>query len=77
MRLATKEEAQALHNLYTVITEIITTVPLDRQTIVSVLLKITASIALAEDWDREELLQAFGYTYDMEKFLNPTSKEKH
>ena len=77
MRVASKEEARAVHDLYTVMAEVITTVPLDRQMIVSVLLKITASIALAEGWDKDELLQAFGYTYDMEKFLTPTSKEKH
>ena len=77
MRVASKEEARAVHDLYTVMAEVITTVPLDRQMIVSVLLKITASIALAEGWDKDELLQSFGYTYDLEKFLTPTSKEKH
>ena len=77
MRVASKEDARAVHDLYEVMIEVITAVPLDRQMIVSVLLKITASIAIAEDWDKEDLLQAFGYTFDMEKFLNPTSKEKH
>jgi hypothetical protein len=77
MRVASKEDTRAVHDLYTVMAEVITTAPLDRQMIVSVLLKITASIALAEGWDKDELLQAFGYTYDLEKFLTPTSKEKH
>ena len=77
MRVASKEDARAVHALYEAMTEVVTTVPLDRQMVVSVLLKLTACIAIAEDWDKDDLLQAFGYTYDMEKFLNPTSKEKH
>jgi hypothetical protein len=77
MRVSTGEEARAVHALYESLTDVVTSVPLDRHVIVSVLLKITASIALAEDWDRDELLHAFSYTYDMEKFLNPTSQERH
>lgn len=77
MRVTTSQEASAVHALYGTIAEMVSDSPLNRQLIVSVFLKITASIALAEEWDREELLQAFGVTYDMEKFLTPTSKEKH
>jgi hypothetical protein len=77
MRVTTGEEARAVHALYEAMTDVVISVQLDRHVIVSVLLKITASIALAEDWDRDELLQALSYTYDMEKFLNPTSQEKH
>jgi thiamine phosphate synthase YjbQ (UPF0047 family) len=77
MRVTTSEEAIAVHDLYRVIAEMVSDSPLDNQMVVSVLLKITASIALAEEWDRDELLQAFAVTYDMEKFLNPTSKERH
>jgi hypothetical protein len=77
MRVTTAQEANALHALYGTIAEMVSDSPLNRQLIVSVLLKVTAAIALAEDWDREELLQAFGVTYDMEKFLTPNSKERH
>ena len=77
MKIATGAEARAVHDLFEIMTGIVTTVPLDRHVIVSVLLKITASIAIGEGWDREELLQALGYTYDMEKFLTPASKDRH
>jgi hypothetical protein len=77
MRVTTSEEASAVHALYGTIAEMVSDSPLNRQMIVSVLLKITASIALAEEWKKDELLQAFGVTYDMEKFLTPTSKERH
>jgi len=77
MRITTSEEAFAVHNLYEIIIETVVDYPLSREMVMSVLLKIAASIALAEKWDRDELLQAFGVTYDMEKFLAPTSKERH
>ena len=77
MRVATKDEAAAVYALYEAMTDVVTTTELERQMIVSVLLKITATLALAEKWSRDELLNAFGYTYDMEKFLTPSSKEKH
>jgi hypothetical protein len=77
MRITTSEEAFAVHNLYEIIIETVVDYPLSREMVMSVLLKIAASIALAEKWDRDELLQAFGVTYDMEKFLTPTSKERH
>jgi hypothetical protein len=38
---------------------------------------VVAVVALHENWDRDELLMALKYTYDLEKFMNPTSKEKH
>ena len=77
MRVADTNEALAVHDLYQAITDVVINVPLERHVVVSVLLKITASLALAEEWDQDELLQAFAYTYDMEKFLNPTSQERH
>ena len=77
MRVTTAAEANALHALYGTIAEMVSDSPLNRQLIVSVLLKVTASIALSEEWDKDELLQAFVITYDMEKFLTPTSKERH
>jgi hypothetical protein len=77
MRLANEDEARAVHELYESLVETMSLTKLDHQLIVSVLLKITASLALSEEWDREELLQAFAYTYEMEKFLTPVSKERH
>jgi len=77
MRITTSEEAIAVHALYERIIETVVDSPLNREMIMSVLLKIAASIALAEEWKKDELLQAFGVTYDMEKFLTPTSKERH
>jgi hypothetical protein len=77
MRVVTGEEASLMHDLYREITDSVIATDLDNRTIVSVLLKITACLALAEQWDREELMHALGHTYDMEKFLNPTLKEKH
>jgi hypothetical protein len=77
MRVTTSNEAIVIHALYEAIVEAVVESPLNREMIMSVLLKIAASIALAEKWDRDELLQAFGHTYDMEKFLHPTPKERH
>jgi hypothetical protein len=77
MRVANADEALAVHDLYETFIEAMNLSPLDHQMILSVLLKIAASVALAEQWDREQLLQAFTYTYEMEKFLTPSSKERH
>jgi len=77
MRVATEDEARAVHDFYNSIVDLFNLTELDHQMILSVLLKLTASLALSKEWDREELLQAFAYTYDMEKFLTPSSKEKH
>lgn len=77
MRVTTGAEARIIHEFYEAMTDVVTTTDLERHVIVSVLIKIVALLALSEDWPKDELLEAFAYTYDMEKFLNPTSRERH
>jgi hypothetical protein len=77
MKVTIGKEASDIHSLYQAVTEVLLEAPIDRNMIMSVMLKIVALIAISEEWDKDEILQAFGYTYDMERFLHPTSKERH
>jgi hypothetical protein len=77
MKVVSGKESTAIHKLYESMTDVLLNAPVDSNMALSVLLKVVALVALHEEWDRNELLQALAYTYDLEKFMNPTSKEKH
>jgi len=77
MKIVKDEESKDIHNLYETVTNALLDAPVDSNMAISVMLKVVSMIAVHQEWDRDELLQALAYTYDLEKFMNPTSKEKH
>jgi len=77
MRVATEDEARALYDLHNSIVDLFNRTELDHQMMMSVLLKITASLALYQEWNQEQLWQALAYAYEHEKFSTPSTKERH
>jgi hypothetical protein len=77
MKVVSGKESTAIHKLYESMTDVLLNAPVDSNVAISVLLKVVSMVAVHQEWDKDELLQALAYTYDLEKFMNPTSKEKH
>ena len=77
MKIVQGEESKDIHNLYESVTNALLNAPVDSNMAISVMLKVVSMIAVHQEWDKNELMQALSYTYDLEKFMNPTSKERH
>jgi hypothetical protein len=77
MKIVQGEESKDIHNLYESVTNALLNAPVDSNMAISVMLKVISMVAVHQEWDKNELIQALSYTYDLEKFMNPTSKERH
>jgi hypothetical protein len=77
MKVIQGEESSEIHKLYVTVTHALLDSPVDSNMAMSVMLKVVAVIAVHQEWDIDQLTQALEYTYNVEKFMNPTYKEKH
>ena len=77
VRQLNEEEVKRLTASYTEIVEVMQRSELDPESMLGVLFKAAVCLAIHEDYDRDDLLSAVAATYDMERFMRPSSDEVH
>lgn len=50
---------------------------LDAESLLGILFKAAMGLAVSAEYDREEVLAVVAATYDMERFMRPSSDEVH
>jgi hypothetical protein len=72
-----EEEVKRLSVNYEAIVDVLHRSELDAESLMGILFKAAVGIAVSEDYDRDSLLSAVAATYDMERFMRPSSGEVH
>ena len=77
IRKLSEEEVKRLSVGYEELVALINRSELDAESILGILFKAAVGIAVSEDYDKDSLLSAVAATYDMERFMRPSSDEVH
>lgn len=71
------EEVKRLSIGYEELIALIHRSELDAESMLGILFKAAMGIAVCADYDRDEVLAVVAATYDMERFMRPSSGEVH
>ena len=77
MRLPTEDEIEHIGESYRGLVDFMHQTELDAHSLISILFKAAMGLAVTADYDRDEVMKVVMTTYDMERFMRPTSKEVH
>lgn len=77
IRQLSEEEVKRLSIGYEELIALIHRSELDAESMLGILFKAAMGIAVSADYDREEVLAVVAATYDMERFMRPSSEEVH
>lgn len=77
IRQLSDEEVKRLSVGYDEIVDLINRSDLDAESMLGILFKAAMGLAVGSDYDREEVLAVVAATYDMERFMRPSSDEVH
>jgi hypothetical protein len=70
-------ELHRLSDLYKDIIELMLRSGLDAESLIGVLFKASMGIAVSEGYEKDELIDVLEATYEMERFMHPSSDEVH
>lgn len=71
------EEMKVLAANYKALVELMHRSELDAESLLGVLFKAAMGLAVSADYDRDEIMSVVAATYDMERFMRPSSDEVH
>lgn len=71
------EEVKRLSIGYEELIALIHRSELDAESMLGILFKAAMGLAVGADYDRDEVLAVVAATYDMERFMRPSSDEVH
>jgi hypothetical protein len=71
------EETERLGANYAELVDLLHRSELDAESMLGILFKAAMGIAVSAEYDREEVLAVVAATYDMERFMRPSSDEVH
>jgi hypothetical protein len=71
------EEVKRLSVGYDEIVTLINRSELDAEAMLGILFKAAMGLAVGADYDKDEVLAVVAATYDMERFMRPSSDEVH
>ena len=77
IRQLSDDEIARLNANYGDLIELLSRSELDTQSLLGILFKAAMKIAVSAEYDRDEVLGVVAATYDMERFLRPSSEEVH
>lgn len=77
IRQLSEEEVKRLSIGYEELIALIHRSELDAESMLGILFKAAMGIAVGADYDRDEVLAVVAATYDMERFMRPSSGEVH
>ena len=77
IRQLTDEEVKRLSIGYEELIALIHRSELDADSMLGILFKAAMGLAVTADYDRDEVLAVVAATYDMERFMRPSSGEVH
>ncbi len=77
IRQLSEEEVKRLSIGYEELIALIHRSELDAESMLGILFKAAMGIAVSADYDRDEVLAVVAATYDMERFMRPSSEEVH
>lgn len=77
IRQLTDEEVKRLSVGYDELVDLINRSELDAEGMLGILFKAAIGLAVGADYDRDEVLAVVAATYDMERFMRPSSDEVH
>jgi hypothetical protein len=71
------EEMQKIGAGYRQLVDLLHQSDLDAESLLGILFKAAMGLAVTADYDRDEILSVVAATYDMERFMRPSSDEIH
>ena len=71
------EEMKVLAANYKELVELMHRSELDADSLLGILFKAAMGLAVSADYDRDEIMSVVAATYDMERFMRPSSDEVH
>jgi hypothetical protein len=77
IRQLTEEEVNRLNVNYDALVALLNRSELDVEGMIGILFKAAIGLAVGADYDRDEVLATVAATYDMERFMRPSSDEVH
>jgi hypothetical protein len=77
IRQLSDDEVARLSANYGDLIELLSRSELDTESILGILFKAAMNLAVTADYDKEEVLAVVAATYDMERFMRPSSGEVH
>lgn len=77
IRKLNEDEAKQLGAGYRDLVEFMHRSELDAESLLGILFKAAMGLAVTADYDKDEILAVVAATYDMERFMRPSSDEVH
>jgi len=77
VRQLSDDEIARLSANYGDLIELLSRSELDTESMLGILFKAAMKLAVSADYDREEVLSVVAATYEMERFMRPSSGEVH
>jgi len=77
IRQMNDEEMQKIGAGYRQLVDLLHQSDLDAESLLGILFKAAMGLAVTADYDRDEILSVVAATYDMERFMRPSSDEIH
>lgn len=77
MKTLNEHEVQRLGAGYQQLVTFMHQSELDAESLLNILFKAAMGLAVTANYDRDEVLAVVAATYDMERFMRPTSDEVH
>jgi hypothetical protein len=77
IRQLSDDEVARLSANYGDLIKLLSRSELDTESILGILFKAAMNLAVTADYDKEEVLAVVAATYDMERFMRPSSDEVH
>jgi hypothetical protein len=71
------DEVKRLSAGYAELVDLMHRSELDAESLLGILFKAAMGLAVSAEYDREEVLAVVAATYDMERFMRPSSDEVH
>jgi hypothetical protein len=71
------DEMKVLAANYKELVELMHRSELDADSLLGILFKAAMGLAVSADYDRDEIMSVVAATYDMERFMRPSSDEVH
>jgi len=77
IRQLDEAEIKVLAANYKELVELMHRSELDAESLLGILFKAAMGLAVSADYDRDEIMSVVAATYDMERFMRPSSDEVH
>lgn len=77
IRQLSDDEMKVLAANYKELVELMHRSELDADSLLGILFKAAMGLAVSADYDRDEIMSVVAATYDMERFMRPSSDEVH